>query len=124
MTKMEAFCEIFRRLRLKRGMTLRQFCQEYGFDAGNISKLERGRLPPPQSRDKLAEYASALGLMPGSDDWYEFFDQAALSRGRIPPAVLDDAEVLARLPLVFRTLRGERVTAEQLEQLIELIRRE
>jgi len=42
--------------------TLREFCRENGFDAGNISKLERGILPPPQSKEKRLQYASAINL--------------------------------------------------------------
>ena len=43
------FGELFKKLRLRLGMTLRKFCEENDFDPGNISKLERGLLPAPQS---------------------------------------------------------------------------
>lgn len=121
--KKKTFGQFFKELRIKRGKTLRQFCLEHSLDPGNTSKLERGRLPPPRSRERLEEYAYALGIQEGSDDWYEFFDWAAVSRGVIPPALLNDQEVLARLPLVFRVLDGQRVTLEQVDELIEFIRR-
>jgi len=117
-----SFGAFFKALRIKRGETLRLFCEKHGFDPGNISKLERGLLPPPQSRAKLEEYARALGLEEGSDDWYEFLDLAAIARGQIPRALLNDREILRRLPLVFRTLQGQPVTPEQIDELIELIR--
>jgi len=123
MTQRASFGQLFKDLRIRKGMTLREFCLEYGFDPGNISKLERGRLPPPQSRDKLEQYARALDLQQGTDDWYEFFDLAHISAGRIPPALLNDAELMARLPLVLRTLKNQHVDQEELERLIELIRR-
>jgi len=123
MVKGASFGDFFRALRVEREETLRQFCLKNGFDAGNISRLERGRLPPPRSREKLDEYAKGLGLEEGSDDWYKFFDLAAISAGRIPPAILSDEEVVARLPLVFRTLANRQVDGDELDRLIELIRR-
>ena len=32
------------------GLTLREFCRRNGFDPGNVSRLERGLVPPPQTR--------------------------------------------------------------------------
>lgn len=48
--------------------TLREFCRENGFDAGNISKLERGLLKPPKRKEKRLQYASAFDIKKGSDD--------------------------------------------------------
>ena len=118
-----AFGEFFKELRIRRGLTLRAFCKTHGFDAGNISKLERGRLGPPQSREKLDEYARALGLEEGSDEWFEFYDRAAACAGQIPKEILDDEELVGKLPLIFRTLRGEKLTEEQMRDLMETIRR-
>jgi transcriptional regulator with XRE-family HTH domain len=123
MSAASKFGELFKELRVRKKMTLREFCIENGFDAGNISKLERGLLPPPESHEKLATYAKALGLREGSDDWYEFFDQAAVARGHIPATVMGDEELVARLPFVFRTLSGKRVTPDQVDELIKLIKR-
>jgi transcriptional regulator with XRE-family HTH domain len=121
--KAKLFGNYFKGLRIKRRMTLRQFCEKFGFDAGNISKLERGLLPPPQSRGKLEQYAQALGLKKGTTTWYEFFDLAAASRGQIPEELLSDDKLVAKLPVLFRTLRGERVPEEKLNELIEAIRK-
>ena len=118
-----SFGELFKTLRRERaGQSLREFCAEHGFDPGNLSKLERGKLPPPRSRDILERYASALGLEEGSDDWYRFFDLAAASRGEIPEDLLENRELASRLPALFRTLRGERVDGERLERLIDVLR--
>jgi transcriptional regulator with XRE-family HTH domain len=121
--KAKLFGNYFKRLRIKRRLTLRQFCEKFGFDAGNISKLERGLLPPPQSREKLEQYAQALGLKKGSTTWYEFFDLAAASRGQIPEEILTNDKLVAKLPVLFRALRGERVPEEKLDELIEAIRK-
>lgn len=116
------FGEFFKKKRIALRKTLRQFCTENNLDPGNISKLERGLLPPPQSREKLEEYARCLQLKKGTDDWYEFFDLAYASAGRIPEEILSNRKSLSRLPLVFRTLRGQKLTKEQLNQLAQKLK--
>ena len=110
------FGDHFKKRRLKIGRTLRQFCLENGLDPGNISKIERGILPPPQSREKLAHYAKCLGIVEGSDEWLEFFDIARTEAGRIPDELLADKNIVAKLPLVFITIKGQKLTEEQLEK--------
>lgn len=117
-----AFGEFFKEMRLRLGMSLRQFCIEHGLDAGNISRIERGISVPPQSREKLEEYAGYLGIEKDSDEWYDFFDYAAAAAGRIPQDVMSDEELVKKLPVVFRTLRGQKLSAEQLRGLAESIR--
>jgi len=123
MTIKTTFGEYFKEKRIKKGFTLREFCKKYGLDPGNISKLERGLLSPPASREKLEEYATFLGLKKGTDEWLEFFDRAAASRGELPKDFLDDDEVLKALPVIFRTIRGKKVSREMLNELIDKIRR-
>ena len=118
----KTFGEFFKERRQALGTTIRAFCAEAGFDAGNLSKLERGILPPPESREKLEEYAKRLGLGEGSAAWYEFFDLAAAERGRLPADLAGDRDVIERLPVLFRTLRGERVSNEKLERIVKHIR--
>jgi len=110
------FGEYFKKKRLGIGKTLRQFCLENGLDPGNISKIERGILPPPQSREKLVHYAKCLGIIEGNDEWLEFFDIARTDAGRIPEELLADRNIVAKLPLVFRTIKGQKLTGEQLEK--------
>lgn len=117
------FGSLFKELRIRQEMTLRQFCDAHGYDPGNISKLERGLLPPPESDAKLTEYAKALKIRRGSDAWYHFFDLARASRGKLPPEILRKRDVVSRLPLLFRTLRGQKVSEQKLNELIEMIRR-
>lgn len=117
------FGAFFKELRIARKWTLRQFCEANKYDPGNISKLERGVLSPPESDGKLTEYAKALKIRRGSDDWYRFFDLARASQGKIPPEVMRKSEVADHLPLLFRTLRGQKVSEEKLNELIEMIRR-
>jgi len=119
----KAFGELFKSLRVVSGQTLRRFCLKNGFDPGNISKLERGRSAPPQSVEKLEEYARALGLSRGSTQWREFVDLGLACAGRIPEDVLADEDLVAKLPVLLRTMSGKKLSRKQLEELIEMIRR-
>jgi transcriptional regulator with XRE-family HTH domain len=110
-------------LRARRGLTLRDFCLRNGIDPGNYSKLERGLFPPPESHESLERYATALGVQPGSDDWMELFDLAAAERGRIPADLMSDQNLVEKLPVLFRTMRGTPLSTEQLDRLAEQIRR-
>ncbi|MBI4039277.1 helix-turn-helix transcriptional regulator, partial [Candidatus Daviesbacteria bacterium] len=52
------FGDFFRVKRIELGFSLRAFCERYGFDPGNISRLERNILPPTLDDEKLAGYAT------------------------------------------------------------------
>jgi transcriptional regulator with XRE-family HTH domain len=116
------FGDFFKKKRIESGKTLRQFCMENNLDPGNISKLERGILPPPTSEEKLEHYARCLKIKKGSDEWYEFFDLAHASAGRIPEEIVSDENLLSKLPLVFRTLRGQKLTREQLNKMAKKLK--
>jgi transcriptional regulator with XRE-family HTH domain len=119
----QTFGAFFKDRRIRLGATLRDFCMDNKLDPGNLSKMERGLLPPPQSREKLEQYAKSLGLRKGSSEWFEFFDLAAAEAGRIPED-LQDEEVLRRLPVLFRTIRGTKLSDKQLDELIDRLRSE
>jgi transcriptional regulator with XRE-family HTH domain len=116
------FGQFIKDVRIRGGHTLRQFCAAHKLDAGNYSKLERGVFPPPSGEERMLEIAGALGLKKGSDDWSTFFDLAAAAKGQFPKDLLSDKEIADKLPVLFRTLRGEPVPPEKLDELIDLIR--
>ncbi|HUT84377.1 MAG TPA: helix-turn-helix transcriptional regulator [Thermodesulfobacteriota bacterium] len=118
-----SFGELFKEMRQRTGLTLRKFCLKHNLDPGNMSRMERGLIQPPTSREKLKQYATYLQIKEGSDEWYEFFDRAAASAGRIPEYMMDDAELVKRLPYVFRTLRGQKLDIKKLDELVEVIKR-
>jgi len=74
----------------------RQFCLEHGHDPSNWSKIEREVLPPPRDKRTLRAWAKHLGLKPASDDWFKFFDYAAVGAGRIPEHILECTELTTR----------------------------
>jgi len=118
-----AFGERFKSHRVASGQTLRRFCVEHGFDPGNISKLERGLLAPPLSEEKLRQYADALRIAPDSAQYAEFIDLGLACAGQIPREVMDDENLLSRLPVLLRTVSGKKLSAKQLDNLIDDIRR-
>jgi hypothetical protein len=109
--------------RFKTILELARFNDLEEYDPGNLSKLERGMLPPPESKEKLEEYASALGLKSGTDEWYQFFDLAAACKGVIPRELLENDELVKSLPIIFRTFRSKRVSKKTVEDLIERLRK-
>ena len=119
----KSFGDFFKSLRKKNRITLREFCIKASADPANISRLERGAMSPPQDNEILERYAKALGIKPGSDDWYTFFDLAAANRGIIPKDLLSDQEVVRMLPAFFRTLRGQKQTVEEMTKLADKIRK-
>lgn len=119
-----SFGTFFKNKRKDLGQSLREFCRLNGFDPGNISKIERGLLPPPQGEAARLKYAKALGIDRGGDEWLEFCDYAAAGSGMLPSDLAQDEEVLKHLPVLFRTIRDSKLSEEELERLIEIVRRE
>ena len=118
---MNSFGEFFKLKRIALGKTLRQFCEDHELDPGNISKIERGKMAPPTSEEKLEKYANCLGIPIGSEEWKMFKDLAAISAGKIP-ADLQDHETLARLPVLFRKMRDGKFSEDELNEIIRKIK--
>jgi transcriptional regulator with XRE-family HTH domain len=102
------FGAFFRKSRKALGLTLREFCRRNGFDAGNISRLERGIIPPPKAKEALDSYAKALRIQDGSSEWEMFYDMAGAETGQIPKEALANKSTVQNLPTLFRILRGQR----------------
>jgi transcriptional regulator with XRE-family HTH domain len=122
MRKHKRFGEFFETLRQRKRLTLREFCKKAGCDPANISRMERGLIPPPKGREILERYAEAMGLQEGTDDWYAFFDLAAVDQGMMPADIMDDEEVIKALPVFFRTVRGQKPTPDEMRKIAEKIR--
>ena len=111
-----------RRRRGEINLTLRRFALETELDPGNLSKYERQLLPPPQDPSTLERMARALQLRKGTDAHREFTDLAAASAGRIPADLQSDPKVVARMPLLFRTVRGRKFSREDLIELADKLK--
>ncbi len=119
----KSFGDFFKEMRIKNSISLREFCLKHKLDPGNMSKIERGVLGPPQDMQKLKEYAKYLGIKGGSSHWHMFVDLASAGAGRIPQDILLDKKLLGRLPILFRTLRNKKLTKEILKDLIEKLKK-
>jgi transcriptional regulator with XRE-family HTH domain len=117
------FGKFIKERRIKKGLTLREFCKLIEVDASNWSKIERGLLAPPRSEYKLKKIAEILEIPVGSELWFEMKDRAELDTGNIPTDIRSDKELIGHLPMFFRTLRSEKPSGEDLDNLIELIRK-
>lgn len=116
MTKFGAYVK---ELRLKKRITLRDFCRAAGYDPSNWSKIERGLLPPPKSKEIIKSVAEALRLDENSEEHLTLMELAAISY--IPRDLLTSENITEKLPVFFRTMRGEKPTREELEKLIQLL---
>ena len=123
MTAGNAFGEFARKKRLSLRVSLREFCRNNALDWGNMSRIERGVSSPPKSREVQERYARALQIEEGSQEWQTFLDLADICAGSIPQRIMNDEELLAKLPLVFGTMQGKKLTPEKLRELSDIIRR-
>lgn len=115
------FAEVAKGYRLGMGLSLRKFCLLFQFHPGTISKLERGVLPPPRG-PRLETYATALGIADDEIVWRRFRDLAAAARGEFPDDLRDE-ELLRQLPALFRTMRGDPPSDDQLARVIGKLRK-
>ena len=116
------FGEFIKQIRSQKRLGLREFCIASDCDPSNWSKIERGLLPPPQDVEVLNRIVVILGLSETSKERDLIFDYAAIDAGKIPKYVLDDAELVKRLPVFFRTAAGKKPTEEELKMLAEILR--
>lgn len=119
---MKTFGDYIKSLRISKEITLREFCKKAELDPSNWSKIERGILPPPKSTLVLDSIANVLNIPNKSEEYYVLFDLAAISH--IPKELISDQEILEKLPIFFRTTRGDSPTKIELEKLIKLIQEE
>ncbi len=119
---MKTFGEFVKIMREKNRITLREFCRLTRIDPSNWSKIERGTLQPPKSKLLLQEIAKILKLEEESHEYHLLFDLAAISF--IPKDLVDSEDIVRKLPVFFRTLRGQSPTRKELEDLIKILKEE
>lgn len=115
------FGKMLKEFRIKKELSLRDIYKETGYDPSNWSKIERGLISPPSDEKILIKWAKALKL--SREKIREFIDQAKIAQGIIPQDILSQPNAAKSLPAFFRTLRNEKPTKEEIDQLIDLIRK-
>ena len=118
------FGEFIKERRIAKSISLREFCKRLEIDASNWSKIERGLHAPQQDDGRLRKIARVLEIKIGSSLWKEMKDKANIDAGIIPEDILSDEKVLNSLPMFFRTIRSEKPTPEDLDKLIDMIKKE
>jgi transcriptional regulator with XRE-family HTH domain len=117
------FADFVKERRLELRYSLRKFCQLLEIDPGNWSKTERGKLNLSLDDEKLKEMADLLELPDDSRERADFFAMAAIAKKEIPKEVYSDEELVDILPIFFRTASGTQPTDEELDKIIETLRR-
>ena len=121
MAKRETFGEFLRAQRLRAGLGLRAFAEAAGLQPSNLSNIEHGRIPAPQDRATLEEFASLLGLQPGSAEREKLFDLAVAGKDRLPADVAAFAARTPGIPVLLRTIEKRGLTPEELARLTQAI---
>ena len=119
---LKKFGQNLKKARIAQNLSLREICKKTNYDASNWSKIERGVIAPPSDEKILSKWARALGLKPPSHKYQTFIDEAQIGQGIIPEDILAGQNAVDYLPAVFRTLRNEKPTKQEIDRLIELIR--
>lgn len=117
------FGEFIKERRIRQGISLREFSRRIDTDPSNWSKTERGLLSPPRDEAMLKRVAKVLGIKVGSEAWVEMKDKAQIDAGLIPKDLLSDDQLVESLPLLFCTLREGKLTPEELDRLLVLLRK-
>ena len=100
---MATFGEMLREKRKALRLGLREFAQRAELDAGNLSKIERGRLGAPQTTSTLDRICLALELDLDGDEAVALRDQSAAENGQIPEEISSDEPELAASSRRFET---------------------
>jgi len=115
------FGELVQKRRAALRLGLRECALRAGIDPGNLSRIERERVAPPQDPDILARLLEALELT-DTPEGQELYDVAATQNGRIPRDILSNEEVMASMPILLRTVSNKQLDGSQVEKLIDLIK--
>lgn len=107
--------------RVKAKLTLRDFAAKVGYDASNISKVERDRINPPAGGIILRKWGLALGLADGSNELKNFVSDGLAVR--IKKATLSDDSLDELMPAFFRAVNNKQIDPSTYDQLRELLKK-
>lgn len=119
---LKKFGELLKELRMKQEFSLRDICKKTNYDPSNWSKIERGLISPPSDESVLSSWALILGLQKDSQPYYQFIDFARIAQGIIPDYIMQEKDLVKALPAFFRTVRNEKPTKREIDDLINLIK--
>ena len=121
-TKLQKFGKLLKELRIKKELSLREICKKTNYDPSNWSKIERGKISPPADEKTLKKWGVILGISKSKKELQKFIDEAKIAQGIIPNDIMSQKNMVECLPAFFRTLRNEKPTKQEIDQLIEMIK--
>jgi hypothetical protein len=80
--------------------------------------MEKGRMSPPQDKDRLDQIAEVLGVEPGSDDYHALMDLAVAGKDRLPADVAQYAKDNEMVPVLLRTIENRKPTKKEFAELV------
>ncbi len=113
----ESFGEFLRGLREQCGFGLREFAEVIGEKPSNLSAVETGARNPWDGLDKLTKVAGALGILPKSSTWDEFFWRAK-KEGELPADVKRICKSKV-IPALLRTIDEQNLSDKELMDIVE-----
>jgi len=119
---MEKFGSYIATLRTSRGITLREFCRRTGFDPSNWSKIERSVISINKSKATIEFILNAIGIQKGSEEYNTALNIGLLES--IPDDFNEEKSILMELPVLFRTVRGEVPSEEDLQKLVDFLKQD
>lgn len=118
---MNVFGEYMKEMLIKRSISLRELARRTEMDASNLSKIERGKVYPPQKEQTLQKLAEALKL--SSEEKQRFFELAALANGMIPEE-LEHVRKNKAIPLLLRAINNKQLQEQHIKKLAEMVEKE
>lgn len=117
------FGEQLKEFRIKKELGIREICKLTNYDSSNWSKIERGKLSPPNDEKILKKWGKVLGIENDSLEMKDFVNFAQIAQGIIPSNILNNPKVVECLPAFFRTLDNKKPKKEDIDKLIELLKK-
>lgn len=122
MSKQSEFGIFLKELRLDADLSLRQFSELVSYDVSNLSKIERGLLPPPPGNLMLRKWLKELKINSSDTKYKRFLDLAAIQR-TVFPDDLSERDLKEYLPAFYRTIRNKNTDEEQFNELVKLLKK-
>lgn len=116
-----AFGEYLRDQMTEKNLSLREVARRSGIDASNLSKMERGKVFPPQKRATLDNLAKALEL--DESGRKRIIELSAFVNG-IVPEELEHVRENKAIPLLLRAINNKQLDEAQVKKLVDIIEEE
>lgn len=110
--------EFVRKERLNAGHGLRRFAELIGILPSNYNHMEKGRMSPPQSKERLDQIAEVLDIEQGSRDYHTLMDLAVAGKNKLPADVDSYVKQNELAPVLLRTLDNRKMSRRELEELV------